>query len=196
VATPQGGFNWNTVLLEDFLEAAEAMTPQELVGALRDMREQTGLSLPLVASILGSVQIQVTDSNGVEHAVEGDQNGMLFAGPPSKHVRQVGASGSAAVATLSDLGANHRNVVMAFGITIACGANALAPASATLSGLQGPSSITIQLACPANDIRTVLAQGPFVSGPTGFSAISLTLPALPVGALGSCWLAGYDAAIP
>jgi hypothetical protein len=51
VAVPQGGINWASVSLADFLEYAGAMNPTELLASLRDMRQATGLSFPLVAAL-------------------------------------------------------------------------------------------------------------------------------------------------
>lgn len=76
MAVPQGGIDWRTSSLADFLEYAAQMTPQELVAALRDMRQATGLSLPVVQAVTSG---PVTDAFGAIPVTLHDATGAALA---------------------------------------------------------------------------------------------------------------------
>jgi hypothetical protein len=194
VAVPQGGINWSTWSLSDFLDAAARMTPQELASTIRDMREATGLSfavLPVInrtgpvgpaAQPTSVVQIVGIDSAGGMHNVAVSPAGEAFTLPAATAYASVESHGTGtpvAPVVIPAPAANRRIVIASALWTVAPGATAFNPGTATLTVISGGVFAALAAACPANDSRAFKLDGPLPA--TFGSAVTIT----PIGAVAS-----------
>jgi hypothetical protein len=206
VAVPQGGIDWLRTSLADFLELAALMTPQELVANLKDMQHSTGLSFPLVAALsagpvsgpeapgvpatsnpvvigardnIGNVQRLFCDPFGVQQVIS----------PPSVRlfvVDNAPAAGVAATVTLAAQ-ATGKWIISAALLSIACGATPV-PAASVLMG-----NVHVAVACPANDTRQFLIEGPINGGIN--TALTFTGPPGVAGVVQALYVCGYTSPV-
>jgi hypothetical protein len=160
-------------------------------------RDNAGVMRPILVNPVGNpiVAVQTIDDGGVGRTVISDRAGILAVAPPvSKLWVAVGnATGAgSAVATQAAPGAGLRNVVLSWGLSVACAAAALAPGFASLTG--GSFGVSQAIACPANDSRNLTADGPYLGAAN--TAVALSAPAIGAGAVSAVWLCGYTAAFP
>lgn len=160
----------------------------------------------------GNAQQMLTDTGGRVSVLSGfsdagvtdprafltDRSNILCVAPPvSKlwRLSDVPASATALGAqSIAAPGAGLRNVVLAWGISVAMGANALAASSLFSVRSGGVTSAAVALACPANDCRIFSAVGPILG--TVNSNVDVVSPAIPVGGFVAGWAVGYVASYP
>ena len=231
MAVPQGGFNWNTSTLGQFLQSASNMTVEELRASMADLRRALQMEIPILAAVEapyvsgpdaaggpatgnpilvggisgGNVQrLSVTsggvawtrafglDDSGLDRSLLADRAGVLAVAPPvSKLWAQFSTAAPAATAlalTQPAPGAALRQVVLYLAVDIACAATAQGPITITF-GTEAAS-----IACPANDTRRWLMNGPMLFPAN--TPVGLSTPAPVAGAIVTGCMIGYTASLP
>ncbi len=178
---------------------AAGAVPQGNPLSIAGVRNDTGALARILTDLNGTliVQPRSIDDAGNNRAMLSDRAGILALGQPVSKIVTASQTGTASIvqASLAAPGAGLRNVVLAWTISVACGATALAAGTAPFSGTTSTGvQPAIQIACPVNDCRIISGDGPLLGGVN--TVVTLGTPTLPAGALGAVWITGYIASFP
>jgi hypothetical protein len=221
MAVPQGGIDFTTASLEDFLAAAADMTVQELLVELRDMQQRTGITIPFVAAITAAVAsgkyIGATGPSGVIGEMYplrvANQNGDLVV---ANGVDDNGVPQNLLCDRLRILGVGPPVRTLAQQSALVVGAGTptftipappagqrvlmlgwhytIACGANALVPSNGSAGGAFAVACPVNDSRSITSHAPFI-GPAA-TAVVVSGPAAPALAQSSIWACWYYAGLP
>lgn len=155
MTVPQGGINWGTWSLADFLKAAAAMTPQELEAQLRDLRQALGFKYSVSPAIVAG---SLSGPDPAGSPITG--NPVLVAGSFGGSVRALNVDTSGKLLGVVTAQGADDLVIARSMICDRAGILAVAPPVSKLvvagNTVAGANTATATLAAPAAGLRNVV----------------------------------------